>query len=152
MGLNLGGVLFELNTQTRDTAFFLHKEDGELEYSLDCQFQANEFMEEMVEPRLCLSPVATNKKNQEELVGSYFEVKKIEEAMEREDTMYLFEHEPLESYQFTILAFQNDMVHIQWNGTAVTDGYARPYQTAEFWLDCWLPIITRKEDWEKFGL
>ncbi len=41
MALILDGILFELNTESRSTAFFIHNDDDEYEFSLDCYFHAN---------------------------------------------------------------------------------------------------------------
>lgn len=66
--------------------------------------------------------------------------------------MCVFEHEPLESYIISVIEFKNDRAHIKCCGIGVTDGYAKPYKTAKFELDCYLPIITNVNDWKKFGL
>ncbi|HHR2599066.1 TPA: hypothetical protein ACSY4D_14185 [Listeria monocytogenes] len=38
---------FELNTNTRSTAFFIFDNEGSLEYALDCSFKANELSKEL---------------------------------------------------------------------------------------------------------
>ena len=152
MALILDGILFELNTESRSTAFFIHNDDDEYEFSLDCYFHANIFMDEEIKPYLCINAIPIGSDNMESVTGKTFEVKNIEEAMRREDTLCVFEHEPLESYKITVIEFKNDRAHIKCSGIAVTDGYARPYKTAKFELDCWLPVITNVNDWGKFGL
>ena len=151
MALILDGILFELNTESRDTAFFSYNDDG-YEFSIDCYFHANTFMDEEITPYLCINAIPIDSDNLEAVIGKTFEVKTIEEAVIREDTLYIFEHEPLENYKLTVIEFENDRAHIKCSGTAVTDGYARPYKTAEFELDCYLPVITNVNDWKKFGL
>ncbi|MDE7425654.1 MAG: hypothetical protein K2N51_18495 [Lachnospiraceae bacterium] len=149
-GLFLDGISFELNTKTRDTAFFIFQEDNGLEYSFDCCFDRRSFKGENITPSICINPIGTSAKNIEDLVGEHFEVKTVDEAQEREDSLYVYEHEPLENYRLRLLEVKNDRIHIMCIGTAIIDGYAQPYKTAPFELDCWLPIITCKEDWEKF--
>ena len=149
-GLLLDGISFELNTKTRDTAFFIFEEDTGLEYSFDCCFDWRNFKGENITPSLCINHIGTSAKNIEDLVGEHFEVKTVDEAQEREDSLYVYEHEPLENYRLRLLEVKNDRIHIMCIGTAIIDGYAQPYETAPFELDCWLPIITCKEDWDKF--
>lgn len=153
--LVLQEVSFDVDIDTRDTAFFIHDSgdhDGTIEISLDVSFKNNAFMGENVSPSVCINPIKTQAKRLDELIGSSFEVTSINEANEREDTLYIFEHEPFENYKLTILELTPDKVHIQCTGTAITDGYANPYKTSSFQLDCWLPIITGPNDWEKYNL
>lgn len=153
--LVLQEVSFDVRTDTRDTAFFIHDSDdndGTIEISLDVSLKRNDFMGQNVCPSICINPIKTQAKLLAELIGESFEIKSIEEADEREDTLYVFEHEPFENYKLTILELTNDKVHIHCTGTAITDGYVNPYKTSSFQLDCWLPIITGVNDWKKFDL
>ena len=151
--LKLNDTFFALNTNTRDTAFFVFNdsEDG-LEYSVDCCFQANEFQQERVTPKLQLGIIVTSVQRIEDTAGMTFTVKNMDEAYNRDDLFYIFEQEPLVNYQLSILEFKEDRVHITCSGTAVNDGYADPITTATFEIDCWLPVITDIKDWEKYGL
>lgn len=150
--LTIADVVFEENTKIRDTAFFFHKNKGQYEIGLDITYLSNVFEDEECSPCLNISPFETEAKELSELVGKSFCVADIETADEREDTFCLFEHEPLVQYSFTILAVENKTIHIECFGTAVTDGYAEPYATAHFELDCWLPIISCVKDWKRLGL
>ncbi|MGY3778735.1 hypothetical protein [Isobaculum melis] len=152
MSMNFENVVFELNTRTRDTVFFIFDTEDGLEYAVDCSFDSKEFYGQQIAPSLCINPILTNAVNKEELVGKSFSVENIEQADEREDTFYVFEHEPLEKYQLTILDIDNDRAHIECTGIAVIDGYSEPYKTGKFEIKCWLPIITNVSDWDKFGL
>lgn len=154
MGLILEKIKFELDSRTRSSAFFLYNIDEEntLEYSIECSFKQNKFEGESISPSLSINPIETNIRDIKNLIGESFKVETIEESDEREDTFYIFEHEPLENYELTILEIKNDMARIRCTGIAVIDGYADPYVTGEFKIDCWLPIITDKKDWDKFGL
>ncbi len=150
--LLLDGISFEVNTKIRDTAFFISEEEAGLEYSFDCCFHRNNFRGENIAPSICINHIATSVKNIEDLTGEHFEVKTVDEAQEREDSFYVYEHEPLENYRLTIVEVRDNRIHIKCVGTAIIDGYAQPYETAPFELDCWIPIISCKEDWKKFGL
>lgn len=152
MSMNLENIVFELNMRTRDTVFFIDDTEDGFEFWIDCSFESNEIYEEEVAPSLCINPTFTNANNKEELVGMSFSVDSVEQADEREDTLYLFEHEPLEKYQLTILDIDNDRAHIECKGIAITDGYTVPYVTGKFEINCWLPIITNVSDWDKFDL
>ena len=139
MELILDGINFEI--ELRESVFYISDYNEKLEYSLDCYFKHNEFDEEIISPYLCINDIKTNINGDiQNLVGEKFKVETIEEADEREDTFYIFEHEPLESYELTILEIKNNMVHIKCEGVAVIDGYSSPYTTGEFKIDCWLPI------------
>ncbi|MFD0716302.1 hypothetical protein [Paenibacillus sp. GCM10027626] len=151
----LQGVSFPLRTDERGSAFYVHgSDDGDtIDISVDAHFQENTFEgDDNVEPYVSINPIQTNKNSLSDLIGMSFEVKTIEEADEREDTLYIWEHEPFENYLLNIVDIKDDKVHIQCKGTAVTDGYAEPYKTVEFTMDCWLPIITGVDDWKKYGL
>lgn len=152
--LILDGISFELESETRDSAFFVFESDeGDgLEYAVDCLFKENDFRGEEVSPGLCINCIETTAKSIPELVGESYSVENIEQSDEREDTLYIYEHEPMESYHITVLEIKNDKAHIKCEGVAIIDGYAECYETAQFSIDCWLPVITEKEDWERFGL
>lgn len=151
--LLLQDVQFEIDTKTRDTAFFISKNDNNtLDISMDISFQENIFEEESVSPCLVINEHKTNVKTLEQIFGNSFSVEDIQTADDREDTFYLYEHEPFMQYKLEILTVEKEKIHIKCVGTVITDGYANPYKTANFTLDCWLPIITNKNDWEKYGL
>lgn len=152
-GLNLNGTYFALDSSSRQSAFYVFDDIGDgVSYGVDCSFQANQFGEERVTPELNLGVIETSVHTTQALAGMTFAVDSIEEADEREDLFYIFEHEPLVEYKLAVLAFENDRAHITCSGTAVEDGYANPYTTVRFEIDCWLPVITDKSDWEKYGL
>lgn len=153
--LLLQGVPFLLCTDNRNSAFYISGSDDDdrtLEISVDATFQKNDFEGNRVGPYLVINPTQTGKKNLSEIKGMSFEVKNLEEADEREDTLYIFEHEPLACYELTVLELTNDDAHIQCTGVAITDGYSKPYKTSEFTMNCHLPVITNKNDWAKYGL
>jgi hypothetical protein len=63
-------------------------------------------------------------------------VTSIEQADNREDTFYLYEHEPFVEYQLKIIEVDGNNFHIQIKGTVVEDGYAEPYTSASLEVDC----------------
>lgn len=140
--LNLNGNIFEIEESTETKLYIMDsdEEEGTLTVSVDICFQEGEYDDEDVTPSICINEHETGVSDISEIVGQTFAVDDVDEADEREDTFYLFEHEPLEKYQFTILEIKNEEVHIEIKGTAITDGYADPYETADFSIDCWLPI------------
>ena len=129
LALILDGVLFELNTESRSTAFLIHNDENEYEFSFDCSFHANTFMDEEITPSFCINAISIDLDYAESIINKTFEVKNIEEAMKRKDTPYVFEHEPLENYKITVVKFKNDRAHIKCTGTA---DYTIPYKTAKF--------------------
>lgn len=152
MSLSLENITFELNTKTRDTAFFIHDGTNGLEYMMDCTFREGAYDGCEITPYFCINSIETTAVTKEELVGISFSIHSIEEADEREDSFYVFEHEPLEQYHLQILEIKNEKARIHCRGTAIVDGYANPYVTKNFEIDCWLPIITNVSDWHKFNL
>ncbi len=140
--LNLNGSIYEVEecTETRLYLMESDEEDGTITVSIDIAFKKGEYDGESVMPSICINEHETGVSDIFELVGRIFSVDNVEEADEREDTFYLFEHEPMENYQFVISEIKDDEVHIEIKGTAITDGYADPYETADFNIDCWLPI------------
>lgn len=150
--LKIKNVIFEENTNTRDTGFFIHHIDRNYEISLDIDYLENLYNGEECSPNMCINSFETNTNQLTDLVGQEFSVKNIETALEREDTFYFYEHEPFVEYTLKVLGIENKKIHIECKGTAVIDGYADPYETAKFELDCWLPIITSAKDWESLGL
>lgn len=67
-------------------------------------------------------------------------VNSLEESNEREDTTYLFEHEPFEKYSLKIFEIKDGMVRVFCKGIVVTDGYLEPYISSPFELDTWIKI------------
>lgn len=138
--LTLGEATFELN-DCEDTRLYIFESDeydDTITISFDLMFRKNIFDGEKVAPCICISEHETHKNEISELVGDTYSVESPEEADEREDTLYIYEHEPFERYSLKILEVSGKMVHIQIEGTAITDGYSEPYKTADFSGDFWL--------------
>lgn len=141
--LNLGGNIYEVEecTETRLYIMESDEEEGTITVSVDIVFKEGEFEGENVRPSICINEHETGVCDFSELAGCAFSVESVEESEEREDTFYLFEHEPMENYQFTIMEMKESKVHIVITGIAITDGYSDPYKTDEFSIDCWLPFF-----------
>ena len=103
-------------------------------------------------PSLCINPIDTKKESIADLVGESFSVMTINESYDREDSFYIYEHEPLADYKLKILEIDSDKAHIKCSGTLVVDGYKEPPIKEKFEIDSWIPVIESVEDWEKFGL
>ncbi|MDE6834339.1 MAG: hypothetical protein K2J39_08885 [Ruminococcus sp.] len=132
--LILGGVTFELDDceYTRLYIFESDEYENTLTISFHLRFKEAIFDGEEVLPYICMNQHETHKSEISEIVGDTYSVDSPEEADEREDTLYIYEHEPFEKYVFKILDVSGDMMHIRIDGTAITDGYSEPYQTADF--------------------
>ena len=139
----IGSVQFELD-DCSNTRLFLFESDefeGEITIGFDAWFKNGEYAGEEVSPSITVNEHETHRSSPKELVGMTFAVSDSEESIEREDTMYIFEHEPILSYSFTVLAIENGQMHIEISGTAVTDGYSRPCVTEPFSADIWLDMV-----------
>lgn len=132
--------------------YFEGDEEEAASWSVDIGFTKGDFHGEQIAPSLCINPIDTDKKSITELTGESFSVRTIEESCDREDSFYIYEHEPLVSYDLKILEIRKNEAHITCSGILVVDGYAKPYTQETFEIDSWIPVIESVDDWEKFGL
>lgn len=132
--------------------FFAGDEDEPPSWSVDVGFAEGDFDGERIRPSICINPVETDKKSAAELEGESFSTAAIEECLGREDTFYIYEHEPPVCYELEIAEIKDGRARIKCRGTLVADGYAKPYVTEKFEIDSWVPVIESLKDWEKFGL
>lgn len=138
--LVLGGVSFELD-DCEDTKFYIFDSDeydDTITISFDLHFRKAFFDGEEVSPYICINEHETHKSEIFGIVGDTYSVDGPEDADEREDTLYIYEHEPFEKYSFKVLEISGKAVHIRIEGTAVIDGYSVPAKTADFSGDFWL--------------
>lgn len=135
----LNNVEFEIS-DTESIFYIDNKNKNGLSFGLDVDCKSAEYDGENVEPSICINYFETNAKRIEDLNGMEVFVNSLEESNEREDTMYLFEHEPFEKYSLKILESKNGRVHVFCEGVAVTYGYSEPYMFAPFELDAWIKI------------
>ena len=92
----------------------------------------------------------SGKNSVEELVGEEFEAEDIETCEDREDTFYIYEHEPMCNFKVKLIEIDGDKAHVVGSGALIVDGYADPYKVDNFEFDSWVPIILSKEDWAKY--
>lgn len=140
--LRLNNNIYNIEASDDTKLYIMESDENEdtITVSVDILFEAGEYDGEDVTPSICINEHETEVENISQLVGKTFCVNNVDEADEREDTFYLFEHEPLENYKMSILEIENDQMHIEITGIAITDGYSKPYKTEEFFIDCWLDI------------
>ena len=150
--LKIGSYIFEETWEGRMTSLMYHKADKDESayWSLDIGFKDGEYEGDMIAPYLCINAIDTDKKFVEELTGEEFEVKDVETCADREDTFYIYEHEPMCNYKVKVVEIDGDKAHVTGNGTLIVDGYVDPYKVDDFEFDCYVPIILSKEDWNKF--
>ncbi|MBR1823482.1 MAG: hypothetical protein IJ779_04530 [Ruminococcus sp.] len=144
--LILGGHEFNVK-DCSDTHIYLFDNDEDIDeerdiitktISMDVWFEEGEFGDEEVSPEIIINEFPTEKTDIEDIIGMEFEVRNVEEADEREDTLYVFEHEPFMNYKWKILDKDGDIIHVTISGTAITDGYSEPEQTADFEGEFWI--------------
>ena len=152
--VKIGDFCFEEKWEDRGTCLMYFEADEEYEesaqWSIDISCRKGKYKGEDVSPSICINPIDTDKKSVEELVGIKHVVENIEECVVREDTFYVFEHEPMCDYEISVEELNGDKAHIVGQGKLVVDGYADPYTVDDFEIDCWVPIILSVDDWEKF--
>ena len=120
--------MFEDDWNGRQSCLMYFKEDGSASWSVDVGFAKGNFRGETIAPSICINPISTDKNSAAELIGESFSVMAIEESDDREDSFYIYEHEPIVSYKLKILEIRNSKAHIQCSGILIVDGYAEPYE------------------------
>lgn len=149
--LKIGGKYsFEDNLSNRRSCLMFFDEDDPVSWSVDIGFSEEDFGDETVSPVICINPIDTDKNSVEELVGEKIRVTTIEECDDREDTFYIFESEPMVSYELEVLEIKEGKAHIRCSGIMIVDGYSDPYEEEKFEIDCLVPIIESASDWAKF--
>ncbi|SFC42370.1 hypothetical protein [Ruminococcus albus] len=138
--LILGGHEFQVK-DCGMTKFYIFDNDEDIDeerdiitktVSMEVSFEKGRFGAEEIAPRLNINEFSTNKTAIGEMIGMEFEVASVDEAYEREDSLYVFEHEPLVNYKWTIIGVEDNLVHVKISGTAITDGYSKPPKIAGF--------------------
>ena len=152
--LKIGKFVFEDDWSHRRSSlmYFRGDENESPSWSVELGFANGDFNGEEILPSLCINPIDTKKESVADLVGESFSVMTIDESSDREDSFYIYEHEPLDHYELKILELNSDKAHIKCSGTLVVDGYAEPPIKEKFEIDSWIPVIESVKDWEKFRL
>ena len=150
--LKIGKYHFEETWKNRMTSimYFEADEDECAQWSVDIAFENGEYEGEEIAPNICINPIDTEKNSVEELVGEEFEAEDIETCEDREDTFYIYEHEPMCNFKVKLIEIDGDKAHVVGSGALIVDGYADPYKVDNFEFDSWVPIILSKEDWAKY--
>lgn len=142
--------LFEESLLDRQTCLMFFKEDNSVSWSVDIGFKNGNFGDDILSPAICINPITTDKNSIGDLVGEKFRVATIEECDDREDTFYLYESEPMVSYDLKVLEIRDNRAHLICKGILIVDGYSEPYIQESFEIDSWVPVIESVNDWVKF--
>ena len=142
--------LFEENLLNRQTCLMFLKENNSSSWSVDIGFKNGNFGDGILSPAICINPITTDKNSIGDLVGEKFRVATIEECDDREDTFYLYESEPMVSYDLEVLEIRDNRAHLICKGILIVDGYSEPYIQESFEIDSWVPVIESVNDWVKF--
>lgn len=142
--------LFEESLLDRQTCLMFLKENNSRSWSVDIGFKNGNFGDDILSPAICINPITTDKNSIGDLVGEKFRVATIEECDDREDTFYLYESEPMVSYDLEVLEIRDNRAHLICKGILIVDGYSEPYIQESFEIDSWVPVIESVNDWVKF--
>lgn len=142
--------LFEESLLDRQTCLMFLKGNNSSSWSVDIGFKNGNFGDDILSPAICINPITTDKNSIGDLVGEKFRVATIEECDDREDTFYLYESEPMVSYDLEVLEIRDNRAHLICKGILIVDGYSEPYIQESFEIDAWVPIIETVNDWVKF--
>lgn len=142
--------LFEENLLNRQTCLMFLKENNSSSWSVDIGFKNGNFGDDILSPAICINPITTDKNSIGDLVGEKFRVATIEECDDREDTFYIYESEPMVSYDLEVLEIRDNRAHLICKGILIVDGYSEPYIQESFEIDSWVPVIESVNDWVKF--
>lgn len=141
--------LFEESLLDRQTCLIFLKENNSSSWSVDIGFKNGNFGDDILSPAICINPITTDKNSIGDLVGEKFRVATIEECDDREDTFYIYESEPMVSYDLEVLEIRDNRAHLICKGILIVDGYSEPYIQESFEIDAWIPVIESVNDWEK---
>lgn len=141
--------LFEESLLDRQTCLMFLKENNSSSWSVDIGFKNGNFGYDILSPAICINPITTDKNSIGDLVGEKFRVATIEECDDREDTFYLYESEPMVSYDLEVLEIRDNRAYLICKGILIVDGYSTPYLQESFEIDAWIPVIESVNDWEK---
>lgn len=142
--------LFEESLLDRQTCLMFLKENNSRSWSVDIGFKNGNFGDDILSPAICINPITTDKNSIGDLVGEKFRVATIEECDDREDTFYIYESEPMVSYDLEVLEIRDNRAHLICKGILIVDGYSEPYIQESFEIDSWVPVIESVNDWVKF--
>lgn len=138
MIFKLGTTDFEIDEN--ESCFYIDTKSDTIRFSVDVYTQRREYCDEQHAPSLDIRWFTTKQTEISGLVGVGVSVSTIEKSYKREDTFYLYEHEPFVKYRLKIIDICDERVHVSLKGIVVKDGYAKPYTTETLEIECWLRI------------
>ena len=148
---NIAYPLINSDNSYRNSLLYVDKDENNniISISLECYFDTAKKDSEDIEPSLIINTIDMKPTNT--LKGFNFEVKTAEEADDREDTFYYYEHEPFENYKLIINDYDDKKANISIVGNAIIDGYKDPYENKKIELNCELPVKITKKPQLKFN-
>lgn len=149
--LKLGKYEFEEDLEKSSLTVSVGDRENGSEWNIDSVFLKSAYDGEMVSPQIIINNIHTKKYDVRKFAGETFSTGNVAESDQREDSFYLFEHEPFIKMKVKILAVEGERAHITCKGTAVEDGYASPVKAVKFTWDCWLPLGVKGLDMSRYG-
>ncbi len=149
--LKLGKYEFDEDLEKSSLTVYIGDRKNGSEWSIDCAFLKSVYEGESVSPQIIINNIHTKKYDIRKFAGETFSTRNVAESDQREDSFYLFEHEPFIKMKVKIVAVEGGRAHITCRGTAVEDGYASPVKAVKFTWDCWLPLVVKGLDMSGYG-
>ncbi len=134
--LKISNYYFELDEEKSNFIINITREGNSC--NIECNFKDGKYEDTIVSPRIEILNIKLD--NNYETNKVILKVNNADESFKREDKFYLFEHEPFNDYEIKILGNINNKIHLIITGSAITDGYSKPYKIEPIYLDVWLNI------------
>lgn len=142
--LKLGKYIFEEDLEKSRLTLYIGDRESGSEWNIDGVFLKAEYEEQRISPEIIINNIHTKKCDVDRFAGEKFSTRNMKESDGREDSLYIFEHEPFIKMKVRIITVTEDKAHISCRGTAVEDGYASPIKTIKFVWVCWIPIVVKR--------
>ena len=92
--LKLGKYEFEEDLEKSSLTVSVGDRENGSEWNIDCVFLKSAYDGEMVSPQIIINNIHTKKYDIRKFAGEKFSTGNVAESDQREDSLYLFEHEP----------------------------------------------------------
>lgn len=143
--LLLKDVPFKTDRKTKETGLFVFENDNsKLDFSIGISFKSNVFEGEPISPYLVIDSVETSIKAVEDLTRVKFKINNTQISDYREDTFYIYEQEPFEQYELSIVDIKDKMAYIKCSGTVGIYGYSNTCKSTKFELNSRIPIVIKR--------